>query len=271
MKNLYSISEGYTDNPTNEHFYLHFHDNYEIFMFLEGDAKYVVEENTHALKPDDIIVIRKHQMHRIYHNSPARYRRIIINIQPDFFKSEGCEKYEEHFIYPENYIGNKIDAETVHKSGLYDAIMRLKKYSDNFADTDSPIARSTLVEILYLISNIKSYSKDEASNPQLQSIIQYINQNFTKSITLDDLEKEFFISKYHLCHIFAKATGMTVHQYITSKRFTYVSELVKKGKAITEAATEAGFNNYSTFYRAYKNLYKSSPNKKKFENFQSTN
>ena len=47
-----------------------------------------------------------------------------------------------------------------------------------------------------------------------------------------------------------------------------VSELVKKGKTITEAATEAGFNNYSTFYRAYKNLYKSSPNKKKFENFQ---
>jgi len=271
MKNLYSIGEGYTDNPTNEHFYLHFHDNYEIFMFLEGDSKYVVEENTHSLKPDDIIVIRKHQMHRIYHNSPTKYHRIILNIHPDFFKEENCEKYEHHFIYPENYIGNKIDAETVHESGLYDAIMRLKKYSEDFSNRNTPIVRSTIVEILYLISNIKSYSKDKTTNPQLQAIIQYINQNFTKHITLDLLEKEFFISKYHLCHIFSRATGITVHQYITNKRFTYVSELVKKGKTITEAAVEAGFNNYSTFYRAYKNLYKSSPNKKKFENLQNTN
>ena len=265
MNNFYSIMEGITENPSSQNFQLHFHANYEIFMFLEGDSKYVVEENTHALKPDDVIVIRKNQMHRIYHNSPARYSRIIINIHPDFFKTEDCEKYEEHFIYPENFIGNKIDAETVHKSGLYDAIMRLKKYSDNFTNIRTPIIRSTLVEILYLISNIKSYTKDEAPNPQLQSIIQYINQNFTKDITLEALEKEFFISKYHLCRIFSKATGMTVHRYITNKRFTYASELVKKGKNITEAASEAGFNNYSTFYRAYKNLYNTSPNRKKFE------
>ncbi len=266
MNNFYSLGEGITDNPSNQNFYLHFHANYEIFMFLEGDATYVVEENTHSLKPDDIIVIRKHQMHRIYHNSPVRYRRIIINIHPDFFKAEDCEKYEEHFIYPENFIGNKIDAETVHKSGLYDAIMRLKKYSDNFSNIRLPIVRSTLVEILYLISNIKSYSKDEAANPQLQSIIQYINQNFTKSITLKTLEKEFFISKYHLCHIFSKATGMTVHQYITNKRFTYANELIKNGKNITEAAQSAGFNNYSSFYRAYKNQFGTSPNQKLFTN-----
>ena len=266
MNNLYPIGESTTENPSSERFQLHFHDNYEIFLFLEGDSKYIVEENTHSLKPDDVIVIRKHQMHRIYHNSPTRYRRIILNILPEFFKAEGCEKYEEHFIYPENYIGNKIDAETVHISGLYDALMRLKKYSENFTDKNSPIVKSTIIEILYLISNIKSYSKDKTTNPQLQAIMQYINQNFTKPITLDHLEKEFFISKYHLCHIFSKATGITVHQYITNKRFTLASELVKKGKSITEAATEAGFNNYSTFYRAYKNLYNTPPNKKKFEN-----
>lgn len=266
MENLYSIGEGFTENPSNERFQLHFHDDYEIFMFLEGDSKYVVEENTHSLKPDDIIVIRKHQMHRIYHNSPVRYHRIILNIHPNFFKEENCEKYEEHFIYPENYIGNKIDAETVHISGLYDAMMRLKKYSEDFTDRNSPIVRSTIVEILYLISNIKSYSKDEAANPQLQAIIQYISQNFTKPLTLEMLEKKFFISKYHLCHIFLKATGITVHQYITNKRFTYANELIKSGKNITEAASEAGFNNYSSFYRAYKNQFGSSPNKKLFAN-----
>ena len=58
---------------------------------------------------------------------------------------------------------------------------------------------------------------------------------------------------------------MTVHQYITNKRFTYANELIKNGTNITEAAHNAGFNNYSSFYRAYKKQFGTSPNKKKFE------
>ncbi len=268
MNNFYSIDELTNNKPSNKNFRLHFHDHYEILMFLEGDAKYVVEENTHALKPDDIIVIRNHQMHRIYHNSQKKYRRICINIHPDFFKNENCKKYEEHFIYPENYIGNKIDAETAYKSGLYDAIIRLKKYSDSFKNIYTPVIKSTLVEILYIISNINSYTKDEASNTQLHNIIQYINQNFTKQITLEMLEKEFFISKYHLCHVFSEATGMTVHKYITNKRFTFANQLIKNGMSITEASQSAGYNSYSSFYRAYKNQFGSSPNQKLFANQQ---
>ena len=34
---------------------------------------------------------------------------------------------------------------------------------------------------------------------------------------------------------------MTVHQYITNKRFTYANELIKNGTNITEAAQNAGF------------------------------
>ena len=72
---LFSIGINKDYTKAGAPFKLHVHNDYEIFMFLEGDAKYVVEENTHALKPDDIIVIRKHQMHRIYHNSDKKYRR----------------------------------------------------------------------------------------------------------------------------------------------------------------------------------------------------
>mgnify|MGYP003289462588 CR=1 FL=1 len=52
----------------------------------------------------------------------------------------------------------------------------------------------------------------------------------------------------------------------TNPMLPVASELVKSGKTISEAAADAGFNNYSTFYRAYKNFYGSAPNEKLFTN-----
>ena len=78
-------------------------------------------------------------------------------------------------------------------------------------------------------------------------------------ILLLGIEKKFFISKYHLCHIFPGATGLTVYQYITKKRLAYARELIKTGMTISASAEKAGFNNYSSFYRAYMSEYNTTP------------
>lgn len=255
MAPLFSIGINKDYTKAGAPFKLHVHNDYEIFMFLQGNSRYVIEENVYELKPYDIIVIRKHQMHRVHHNSPSLYRRIVLNVSPEFFSTYNCTEYEEQFKDPYSEIGNKIDAETVKNSGIYDAFMRMKDYTDNFKNLDSPIARSGVMEILYLINNIKSYSKSENKNNQLKEVIAHINKNFTQPLSLESLEKEFFISKYHLCHIFPKTTGMTVHQYITQKRLALAKDLLKSGTSVNDSAKQAGFNNYSSFYRAFTNEY----------------
>lgn len=263
MSELLALYGDEISHPTNEHFHLHIHENYEIYMFLEGDSKYVVEENVYSLEPYDVIIIRKSQLHRVYHNSSKKYSRIVLNISPDFFTQNNCKEYEEHFINLDSNIGNKIEAKTVKKSGLYDAFMRLKKYSDNYENTTSPIVNAIIVEILYIICNIKSFDESDISNSQLKEIISYINKNYTSAITLENLEKEFFISKYHLCHIFPKATGITIHQYITKKRLMLAKDLIKSGKSLVNAATLSGFKNYSSFYKAYIKEYGVAPTTEK--------
>ena len=93
---FYAFGDNTTENPSSEKFRLHVHDNYEIYLFLEGDCKYVVEENVYDLAPCDIIIIKKNQLHRVYHNSPTRYRRIVINIPPEFFAINNCREYENN-------------------------------------------------------------------------------------------------------------------------------------------------------------------------------
>ena len=178
-------------------------------------------------------------------------------VSPEFFQQCGCGEYEAQFI--NTGIDNKISSEIVHSGGLYDAFMRLKKYSKDFSRMDTPVCSSVVVEILYLISTIRSFEVSDTSHKQLSSVITFLNSHYTETISLDELANQFFISKYHLCRLFRKNTGLTIHQYLTSKRLTLAGELMADGKSLSEAAALAGFSDYSSFYRAYRKEYGHQP------------
>ena len=254
--NYYSFGDTTTDMPSNVHYQLHTHDDYEILLFMEGDARYVVEEKTYTLEPCDIIIIRKHEMHRIYHNSDARYRRVVLMVAPEFFRQNNCTDYEAQFLKAPSGTDNKINASLVRSSGLYDAFLRYKKYSqDGILDAGSPILKATIIEILYLINKITGFSASDLTNSPVKDVIYYLNNKYTEDLTLDMLEEKFFLSKYYLCRAFRKATGLTVHEYICRKRLTRARELRTEGYSLSEAAMMVGFHDYSSCYRAYLKEY----------------
>ena len=260
--NSYRIGEHTLPSPSNANFKLHNHDEYEILLFLEGDAKYVVEDKSYTLEPGDIILIRRHELHRIYHNSNIPYRRIIIMVSPLFFVENNCTSYEAQFVKTPVGTGHKIPADLVRSSGLFDAFLRYRKYSENYTlDKSSPILISTLIEILYLINKITTFSDADFTSSPIKSVIHYINRHYTEDISLDLLHEKFFVSKYHLCRAFHKATGLTIHEYIRRKRITKVRELYAEGMNLGDAAVGSGFSDYSSFYRAYRKEYGTSPKK----------
>ena len=44
-----------------------------------------------------------------------------------------------------------------------------------------------------------------------------VEEHIEEDLSLDKLADEFFISKYHIAHIFKENLGMSIHQYITKK------------------------------------------------------
>ena len=79
MKPYISAVKNYTEKPNLALFKRHTHDNYEIFWFLSGNAKYFVEGNIYDLKPNDILIIKKSETHALLINDPAPYCRYVIH------------------------------------------------------------------------------------------------------------------------------------------------------------------------------------------------
>lgn len=91
------------------------------------------------------------------------------------------------------------------------------------------------------------------SRHKLFTIREYLDNNFTEHINLDNLADNFFISKYYLTREFKKTFGTTVIQYILNKRIEYAKELLTyTNKSIEEISDACGFNDQSYFSRQFK-------------------
>ena len=249
-------------SKVNTHFKLHTHEGYEIMLFLDVNAKFVVEDRVYLLEPYDMIIVRQNELHCFYRHVPAPYRRVILGVDKTFFIENNCPEYENIFLDTVTKVDNKIPAKVVKSSGLLDAFMRYQKYSKDYTlSQDTPVLKAIIMEILYLMNNCSEFAESDHVKGSMKSVIIYINDHYWEDITLDDLCQKFYLSKSYLCKAFQKSTGLTIHGYIRKKRLGKVKELKAQGMSISDAAVKAGFRNYTAFYRAYKNEFGKSPKK----------
>ncbi len=94
----------------------------------------------------------------------------------------------------------------------------------------------------------------------ISMIINYIERNFTdKSLDINQISQNTFLSPAYLCTYFKRETGKTINQYITGYRLKKAAEYLKDKKyRISDVAGLIGYDdNY--FARIFKKKYGSSP------------
>ncbi len=112
-------------------------------------------------------------------------------------------------------------------------------------------------KIIGIISEneVKMSSKESSRN-----YIQYIEENYSKDVTLDDISAHFNLSPSYFSRHFKEIIGTNLIHYINSYRIDMAKKLLLKTKKnIYEIAKEVGFNNYNSFSRAFKDRTGSSP------------
>jgi len=237
-------------NPSQKNFLLHNHSEYEILIFLKGDAEFIVEGNIYELNPMDIIITRPDEMHYILLTTKQTYERIVFHIDASFFENVEYKKYLEIFLNRKSGEGNLIKKDTAKNAEIYDTVLRLEKYIKETDKDNSLVIRCVMTELLHQLNSVK-FSDGKVQNQTVKNVITYINDHLGDELSLDLLASEFYISKHHLCRSFKMCTGFTVNRYITYRRIMLTKELYRKGKSLSEASSEAGFTDYSNFYRAY--------------------
>lgn len=241
-------------SPELSAFQLHsHHDTYEIIVFMQGNCSFHVEGTIYHLKQNDILITQCNEMHVMRHSIPAApYERIAIEIPDRFFIQNNCEELKGVFTSRPLGVNNLISAESVEQYKIPEIIQAMKRYCQEQDSSIDIVMKSKLIELLYNLKQISVKSETYSfHHERIKEIIIYINDNLTSHLSLDMIAEHFFVSKYHLCHIFKQQTGLTVNKYISHKRIHLVQELYSQGMPLIHASAEAGFENYSTFHKMY--------------------
>ncbi len=82
---------------------------------------------------------------------------------------------------------------------------------------------------------------------RIRRLIQEIQAGKYFNHSIQDIAKVYHLSEGRMAHLFKDEAGISLMSYIQLMQLEYVYREVIKGKSVTEAALEAGFNSSSHF------------------------
>lgn len=244
-------------------FETHFHSFYEIYYFVAGDADYLVEGKEYHLTPHSLILLSPNVFHGVRVNTNADYIRCAVHFSPQSLSPE------RRTLLLASFPGNKKKAlqeafyEHTQNFGLalcLEHLLQAGNQPEPYKDTFYCIfLEALLARISLMCQTLHPAMPTSTVSGTISDIIFYLNEHLTETITLDDLSKQFFISKYYMNRAFKRATGTTVMDYVIYKRIVMAKQLILNGYSAKEAAAHAGFGDYSVFYRSYRKIMNCSP------------
>lgn len=94
----------------------------------------------------------------------------------------------------------------------------------------------------------------------IQLAINYIEENLSENLKLNEIAKISGYSMFHFDRIFKYTVGDSVIEYVRKRRLTEVANiLISSNIRIIDIAIEYGFNSQQAFTLAFKNLYGKTP------------
>ncbi|WP_348772902.1 AraC family transcriptional regulator [Paenibacillus sp. Marseille-P2973] len=95
---------------------------------------------------------------------------------------------------------------------------------------------------------------------RIDDVIKYMDDNFSRKISLEELAEVSNFSKYHFSRVFSSIVGMTPYAFLKKRRLiASVEYLLNTDKTILEISMLCGFDSASSFNQAFKQLYGNTP------------
>ena len=227
--------------------FMHHHNSYELYYMLSGEREYFIENSFFKVSPGDFILIPKNLIHR---TAGKGAERILVYFSDAFleafFTKEMCNSLLKDFT-PKVFRPNAVGQEKSRT--LLTALLSSYK-----AQANNALLASYLFELLFLLSTEENTASiNQSSDGRINQILCYINENFDRIESIDEIANHYYISKYHLCRSFSKNMGISLINYLNTVKIRAACDMIQKGMGnMTDVALRCGFNSSAYFCKVFK-------------------
>ncbi|MBP3300572.1 MAG: AraC family transcriptional regulator [Clostridia bacterium] len=251
-----SVVYSLTKNPDALSQKIHVHNDYELYCFVSGDARYMIEGREVSLRYGTVLLMRPGELHTSILDSDKPYERYVLNFTADALP----EELRESLLSP--FRDRPLGELNCYRGEDFPRVTPLELLSSFCSDSETVKLRMrTMLPALLMLLQTAAPHRERLSDTRSEGaqMVDFVNARLCDPVTVSMVTEEFHMSVSQVSRIFKAATGTTVGQYCLTKRLLKARRRIAAGMTAQQAAQECGFGCYSSFFRLYKKRFGTVP------------
>ena len=224
----------------------HFHAGIELVYVLDGSFDATIKGRVYSVHAGEMLVNNCYSVHEYAAADCTAIITVIpLSVVPSIQKFITSNRFCRHVISDDEQHSLLFFMKTLAENPQNEILQKGVSYSLLGYLTDKiplePVGTSDQADVIC-------------------SILNYLNDNFTERLTVEQVAAHFGYSRSRFSHLFKSTIGYSLPQYLNMLRCRSISEaLLSTDTPVVELALAAGFNNAHTFYSAFKACYHMTP------------
>ncbi|WP_168792204.1 AraC family transcriptional regulator [Paraburkholderia aromaticivorans] len=233
----------------------HSHETFSIGAVTGGRSEYLNRHAREWIGAGAVVMMNPDDVHACNPVADERWSYRMMHVDVAWLTG-----LQHELGFSENHAFRAFSQTMTTDAGLFDGLNRLHAI---LVDRDADMLRKQSAAITFFseVQNTLNPAvlPDHDASRQLTRAAEFIAENCTRSLKLEDICEAAGLSASHLIRAFKQRYGMTPHAYLINRRIQYSRAQLKRGRVIADVALDAGFADQAHLQRTFKRLVAATP------------
>lgn len=243
-------------------FLAHWHTDVELVFVCDGHIRIGVNKDSRLLGKGDMAVFSSGDIH-YYESSGMESTIIVVVFRPEIIGFSRGWPHNVRFETPfmEQSLMNRlkldksvlISVESAFQSLLSETALKREQYQMLIKSALYELCGTFMRYLPVFPIDTNKVNKRLSGLKLMQGVLDYIENNYTREITLGDAAGQAGLSVFHFSRLFKDMSGMNFKTFLNNVRISRAESLLKDSDLpVIDVAFESGFNSIRTFNRVFK-------------------
>ncbi|MEX3808905.1 AraC family transcriptional regulator [Paraburkholderia sp. BR13439] len=235
----------------------HSHETFSIGAVTGGRSVYLNRHAREWIGAGAVVMMNPDDVHACNPVAGERWSYRMLHVDVAWFT-----KLQHELGFNENHAFRAFSQIMTLDAALFDGLNRLCAIlASNDGDIDTLRKESAAITFFSNVQQTLNPASlpERAASGQLARAAEYIAENCTRALKLDDVCAAAGLSASHLIRAFKLRYGMTPHAYLINRRIQYSRAQLRRGALIADVALDAGFADQAHLQRTFKRLVAATP------------